>query len=329
MSFIWPAMLVTLLLVPVAALAYLAVQRRRGARAHALAGSGLVTIGSPAALGRRRHLPFFVFLTGFVLLAVSFARPQVALAVPQLSGTVVLAVDVSNSMEAEDIEPTRLAAAQAAAKEFVQRQPAGVSIALVAFGSGTQVAAAPTEDREEVLAAIDRLSTGGGTEIGTGLLAALNLIVDTPITLTPEQIQGDLGDVDIGYFPSAAIVLASDGEATGGADPSAVADLAAAAGVKITTVGIGSAEGAVVEVDGFQVATALDEDMLRSIAELSGGQYFRAQDAATLAQVYDGLDMRWEANAEEVEVTGLFSLAAIVLFLVGAVLSMRLLGRVV
>lgn len=329
MSFIWPVMLVTLLLVPVAALAYLAVQRRRGARADALAGSGLVTIGSPAALGRRRHLPFFVFLTGFVLLAVSFARPQVALAVPQLSGTVVLAVDVSNSMEADDIEPTRLAAAQAAAKEFVQRQPAGVSIALVAFGSGAQVAAAPTEDREEVLAAIDRLSTGGGTEIGTGLLAALNLIVDTPITLTPEHIQGDLGDIDIGYFPSAAIVLASDGEATGGADPSAVADLAAAAGVKITTVGIGSAEGAVVEVDGFQVATALDEDMLRSIAELSGGQYFRAQDAATLSQVYDGLDMRWEANAEEVEVTGLFSLAAIVLFLVGAVLSMRLLGRVV
>ncbi len=329
MSFIWPAMLVTLLLVPVAVLAYLAVQRRRGARADALAGSGLVTIGSPAALGRRRHLPFFVFLTGFVLLAVSFARPQVALAVPQLSGTVVLAVDVSNSMQADDIEPTRLEAAQAAAREFVQRQPAGVSIALVAFGSGAQVAAAPTEDRDEVLAAIDRLSTGGGTEIGTGLLAALNLIVDTPITLTPEEIQGDLGDLDIGYFPSAAIVLASDGEATGGADPSAVADLAAAAGVKITTVGIGSAEGAVVEVDGFQVATALDEDMLRSIAELSGGEYFRAQDAATLSQVYDGLDMRWEANAEEVEVTGLFSLAAIVLFLVGAVLSMRLLGRVV
>ncbi len=329
MSFIWPVMLATLLLVPIAALSYVAVQRRRSGRADALADSGLVTIGSAAALGRRRHIPVICFLVGFTALAVSFARPQVALAVPQLSGTVVLAIDVSNSMAADDIEPTRLEAAQVAAREFVQRQPAGVSVGLVAFGSGAQVVASPTEDREEVLAAIDRLSTGGDTEIGTGLLAALNTIVDEPLAMTKEQLQGDLSDLEIGFYPSAAIVVASDGESTGGPDPSVVADLAAAAGVKITTVGIGSAEGAVVEVDGFQVATALDEELLTNIAELSGGRYYRAEDAAALSAVYDGLDMKWEANAEQVEVTGLFSVVAILIFLVAAALSMRWLGRVV
>ncbi|MDO9486093.1 MAG: VWA domain-containing protein [Actinomycetota bacterium] len=328
MSFIWPLLLATLLLIPLAVFAYLNAQRTRMAQSSNLATSGLVTIGSLSALGRRRHLPFIIFLIGFILLAISFARPQMALAVPQLSGTVVLAVDVSNSMAADDIKPTRLQAAQAAASEFVRQQPAGVSIGLVALGSGAQVIAKPTDDREELLAAIDRLSSGGGTQIGTGLLAALNTVVDEPIIVTPELLEGDISGVSVGYHPSAAIVLASDGESTGGPDPNVVADLAAAAGVKITTVGIGSADGAVIEVDGYQVATALDEEALGQIAELSGGEYYQAQDASALLQVYDGLDMQWQAKAEEVEVTGLFSLAAVVLFLIAGLLSMRWLGRV-
>ncbi|MDP2014105.1 MAG: VWA domain-containing protein [Actinomycetota bacterium] len=329
MSFIWPALLATVLLVPLAVLGYIAGQRRRNIRVNALASSGLVTIGSPTALGRRRHVPFLIFMFGFILLAVSVARPQVALAVPQLTGTVVLAVDVSNSMAADDIKPSRLAAAQAAAKEFVQKQPSGVEIGLVALGSGAQVVAEPTDNRQELLAAIDRLSSGGSTQIGTGLLAALNTILDQPVALTPEQLEGDLTGLDIGYHPSAAIVLASDGEATGGPDPDLVADIAAAAGVKITTVGIGSADGAVIEVDGYQVATSLDAEFLGNIAELTGGKYYQAQDANALLQVYDGLDMQWEVKAEEVEVTALFSLAAVMVFFIAAILSMRWLGRVV
>lgn len=329
MSFLWPAMLATLVVIPLAVIAYTAFQRRRAGRDNALAGSGLVAIGSPAALGRRRHVPFLVFLVGFVVLVLSFARPQVALAVPQLSGTVVLGIDVSNSMAADDIEPSRLAAAQAAARRFVEQQPAGVSIGVVAFGSGAQVVAAPTEDREEVLAAIDRLSSGGGTEIGTGLLAALNSIVDEPIRLTPDEAEGDLRGVDVGYYPSAAIVLASDGEATGGPDPAVIADLVARAGVRVTTIGVGSAQGAVVEVDGYQVATTLDEDLLREVSDLTGGRYYRAADADALSQVYDGLDMRWETKAELVEITGALSAVAIALFLVAALLSIRWLGRVV
>ena len=330
MSFIWPVMLIALVLIPIAVVGYLAFQRSRAARGSALAASGLVTVGTSSATGKRRHVPFAIFLVGFGVLVFALARPEVALAIPKLSGTVVLVIDVSNSMAATDVQPTRLDAAKAAAKEFVNQQPPGVSIGVVAFGSGAQVVAATTEDREEVIKAIDRLKPGGATEISGGLLSALNTIVDDPIILTPEQLQsGDVSAVRIGYHPSAAIVLASDGEATGGTDPAVIADLAASAGIHVTTIGIGSQQGATIEVDGFQVATALDETQLKNIAKLTNGQYFRAADAASLTSVYDRLDMQFQATSETVEITGLLSAIALILFVVAAALSMIWLGRLV
>lgn len=330
MSLLWPVALVALVLVPAGAIAYVLLQRWRTAQATALAGSGLVTIGSPAALGRRRHIPFVLFLVGLTVLLLALARPQVALAVPRLSGTVVLGIDVSSSMAADDIAPSRLEAAKAAARAFVEQQPDGVSVGLVAFGTGAQLVVPPTDDRQEVLAAIDRLTTGGDTEVGTALLTAMNAIVDTPIQLTPEQLEaGDLSDVTVGYHPSAAIVLATDGESTGGPDPLLIADLPAAAGVHVTTIGIGSAEGAVIDVDGIQVATALDEQLLQDVAAATGGSYYRAAGADALAAVYRGLDLQWVAEPEQTEVTGLLSIVAVVVLLAAAAASMRWLGRVV
>ena len=330
MTFLWPVGLAALLLVPVAAVAYAVAQHRRAEQAEARAATGLVTVGSAAALGRRRHLPFALLLVGGTVLALALARPQVAIAVPKLSGTVVLGIDVSNSMAADDVAPTRLEAAKAAARAFVAEQPDGVSVGLVAFSTGAQLVLRPTDDRAEVLAAIDRLATGGDTELGSAILTAMNAIVDAPIQVTAEQLDaGDLSGIDVGFHPSTAIVLASDGESTGGPDPILLADLPAAAGVTVTTIGVGSVEGAVIEVDGVQVATALDEETLAGVAAATNGSYHRATDAQSLADVYRDLDLQWVAESEETEVTGLFAAAAALVLLGAALASMRWLGRVV
>ncbi len=330
MTFLWPAGLAALLLVPAAVIAYVVLQRRRAGQAAARAATGLVTVGTPAALGRRRHVPFALLLVGAAVLAVGLARPQVAIAVPKLSGTVVLGIDVSNSMAADDVAPTRLEAAKKAARAFVAEQPDGVSIALVAFSTGAQLVVRPTQDRAEVLAAIDRLTTGGDTELGSALLTAMNAIVDTPIQVTADQLDaGDLSGIDVGFHPSTAIVLASDGESTGGPDPILIADLPAAAGVRVTTIGIGSTDGAVIDVDGVQVSTLLDEETLTGVAAATNGTYHRATDAQSLEAVYKDLDLQWVAEPEETEVTGLFATGAVLVLLGAALASMRWLGRVV
>jgi Ca-activated chloride channel family protein len=318
-SFSYPFMLVVAGVVTAAGVvAYVALHRRR---TRALAATGL-------AVGQSiRHLPYILFLAALPVLLVGAARPEAPVKVPRASGTVMLVIDASNSMTAKDLEPTRLGAAQQAAVEFVKAQPGSVDIGVVVFGQTALNTQTPTDNHDEAIAAINRLKTGGGTSLGQAILAALSAIVGKPISL-PEN-PDDPPPADLGYWRSATIVLLSDGENTGGPDTEQAALLASDAGVRIETVGIGTEGGATIEVDGFQLSTALNADILTMISDATGGSYHPAGDADALRAATKSIDLRITLQEKLVELTAVFTIAAIVLLAIGAILMIRWYGRVV
>jgi Ca-activated chloride channel family protein len=239
----------------------------------------------------------------------------------------VLAFDASNSMKATDVPPNRLAAVQAAATRFVEDQPDSVDVGVLAFGDQALLTQAPTGDHAAAIAAIKRLNPGGGTSLGQAILVALGTITGKPVRLPADGTTPD--PKALGYWPSATIVLFSDGQQTGGPDAEAAAELAAGAGVRIHTVGIGTTRGATVEVDGYQLGTALDESLLTTVARTTGGAYHRAGDAATLADATKSIDLRLTTKKESVELTAPFAGAALLLLTLGALLGTRWHGRIV
>jgi Ca-activated chloride channel homolog len=328
MSFAWPWMLLALVLVPLVVLWYRGLVRARGARRAQLAELGLV---APAALtsGRRRFVPPALLLVALVLLVTALARPEATVPQPRREGTVILAFDVSASMSATDVTPTRMEAAKTAARAFVERQPATVRIGVVAFGGTGLVTQEATDDRGAVVAAIDRLAPQGGTGLGRGLQTSLGAIVGRPVQVAAQGSSVEPIGPDLGYHGSAAIVLLSDGENTDDPDPVGVADLASGAGVRVYPIGVGRPEGTVLQIDGFQVATRLDEPLLRDIAARTDGRYFPATDQQALSAVYDSIDLAWTVEAEHIELTALFAAVAALLVLVGVGLSVTWFGRAV
>jgi len=336
MSFIWPPMLLTLLLVPLGLGIYLFLDTRRRRRLAKYGGSGLARTagGRPGIRGR---IAPALMLCGLVMMPVALARPEAVVSLPQEEGTVVLAFDVSASMAATDLAPTRMAAAKAAAKDFVEKQPAGVTIGVVAFSDSGVSVQQPSDDQAEVLAAIDRLTPERGTSLAEGILASLNAIAvaeagpwandyytnaspaPTP-TPTPTPVPS-------GTHSPAAIVLLSDGENNENPDPSVAAQDAANAGVRIYTVGIGSVAGTTVDLDGFQVHTQLDAATLQAISQTTGGQYYGATDAQQLLSIYDNLDTQLIIQPQLVEITGILAGVSLLLLLAGAAASMMWLGR--
>ena len=335
MSFAWPPALGFLVLAPLLVLAYMRLVRRRERRTAELSAQGFAPNEAARRVRRRRHVPFALFLAGLTLLLFSLARPQANLRLPEREGTVILAFDISNSMRARDLKPTRLEAAKAAAAAFVERQPSAIRIGVVAFSDGSLVIQPPTKEKAKVKAAVKRLTPLGSTSLGQGIFASLTLIAgktivlpeQTPATGNPEDL--DLDNVEVGFYGSAAIVLLSDGENTARLDPQEVAKLALVAGVKIYPIGIGSPEGTVVEIEGFSVATALDEKSLENIASITDGEYFGAGDAAALSDVYEQLDLEWRTKSERTEVTALATGIAAALFVLGGAMSLLWFGRVV
>jgi len=324
MTFMYPFVLaVAGVLTAAAVSAYVLLQRRRTA---ALAAVGLAHTAGTRRGAVRRHLPYVLILAALPLLLGALARPQATIRVPHASGTVVLVVDASNSMMAKDLQPTRLGAAQQAATSFAEAQPDTVDIGVVVFGQQALTTQAPSDNHDEAVAAIKRLKSGGGTSLGQAILAALTVIVGKPVKLPEDP---NVPQTDLGYWGSATIVLFSDGENTAGPDAELAAGVAADAGVHIETVGVGTTKGATVEVDGFQLATALNEQLLTAISAATGGQYHRAGDAASLAESTRSIDLRIGFKAEPVELTGLLSAAAILLLLVGGVLMVRWYGRLI
>src|SRR5262245_44441054 len=233
-----PWMLVALVLVPCLVVAYWWMLRRRAERAARLASEGLVPTGSHRVRWRR-HIPFALFALALALVGFGLARPTVSLAVPDREGTVILAVDVSNSTGAKDPEPTRLDAAKKAALEFVDEQPRTIRIGVVAFGDSALTVVRPTDVKENVAAAIRRLTVGGGTSLGQGLFASLRAIAGKPLLIDESALDSDTSKVDIGFFGSSAIVLLSDGENTAEPDPADIAEVASTAGVRVHAIGVG------------------------------------------------------------------------------------------
>ena len=333
MNLIWPWMLLGLLVVPLIGWWYRRLLRARSARRAELAALGLVAPDS-AVPGWRRHLPPALLLTALVLLLTALARPEAIVPQPHREGTVILAFDVSASMGAQDLAPTRIEAAKAAARTFLDRQPATIRVGVVAFGGSGLVTQEATVDRRRVLAAVDRLQPEGGTALARGLQTSLGAIVGQPIEVdAPRAPTGTPGvepqGPDLGYHSSAAIILLSDGENTSDPDPIDVAELTSSAGVRVYPIGLGRPEGTVLEVDGFQVATALDEPLLREIATRTDGRYYSAADERALTAVYDSIDLEWTVQTERIELTGLFAAVAAALLLAGVGLALAWFGRAV
>ena len=328
MSFIWPWVLVSLLGLPVCAYLYVRLQRKRDMAAASLGTMGVVREGAAEPAGRRRHVPPIIFLAGIALLAVASARPQLTLPLPRMEGTVVLAVDVSSSMAADDVEPTRLDAAKLTAKTVVDRRPDSARIGVVAFGEGGLVVQPPTDDKDALDATIDRLEPYSGTSLGQGVLTALNLIA--PEGLGPGSRESvPAGDAEPrSAFAPALIVLLTDGENTNAPDPLEVAQAAIDRGVRIHTVGLGTSEGATIEVDGFSLFTQLNEPVLQEIALLTEGTYFAVEDTDDVAAVYEELETEFVVDSREVEVTSALGGIGALLLLAGGALSLSWFGRV-
>jgi Ca-activated chloride channel family protein len=331
MTFIWPALLLLLLLVPLLIGLYIRMQLRRGRIAANLGSLGFMQGAEGGRLGWRRHIPQAIFLVGLTIMMVALARPQTVVSLPRREGTVILAFDVSGSMAAEDMQPTRMEAAKAAARDFVQRQPTSVQIGVVAFSDGGIAVQAPTNDQEAILASIERLTPQRGTSIGHGILASLNEIavsagedVGSPTDPTPMPTPTP---VPRGTYMPAVIVLLTDGENTQSPDPLAAAQAAADRGVRIYTIGIGSTTGITLQVNGFTVVTQLDEAMLQQISQLTDGAYFKAESEEDLHNIYDKLEPQLVTRPEKTEVTSIFAGVSILMLLFGGTFSLLWFSR--
>jgi len=312
-------LVVGLLLAAGLVLGVIRLSRRRSA---ALRAAGV-------SLGGARHRPLGLWfsLAGVVVLAFAMAGPVASLPVARSAGTVILAMDVSHSMTASDVAPTRLAAAQQAALAFIDAQPDTVDIGVVGFDQGALTSALPSADRAVAKAAVENLRTSGGTSLGSAVLGSLSAITGKTVTIGRD---GELPD--LGSWGSATIVLFSDGEDSGGGADDAViaaATVAQNAGIHIDAVGVGTAEGTTVELDGYQIHTALDTDQLTAIAQTTGGSFHPASDAGQLDGVASDIDLRLTVADQDVPLAGAFIGVALVLLTIGALLTSVRTGRFV
>lgn len=341
MSFMWPAMLVSLGLVPLGVAAWLVIERRRQARAAAMGGLGLRASGRTRGGRVRERIPALLFLAAMVVLAVAMARPQAAVSLPRSEGIVMLTVDVSGSMAAADVAPSRMEVARDVARRLVEARPDGVVVGVVAFSDDGLAVQEPTADGAALEQAIERLGPASGTSLGRGIDAALDAIEAMEAGTPPETYSDRSPEPTVAPEPlepgsreAAAIVLLSDGENTGPPAPLQAARTAADAGVRVHTIGVGTLAGTTLEVDGFVIHTQLDEALLARISALTGGTSLaldadaeEAGDSIDPADVYGSLGRQLTARAEPMEVTSLFAGAGVLLLLAGAMTSLVVTGR--
>lgn len=335
MSFIWSHMLWSLLAIPLLVLLYLQMQERRKQLALRYGSLGLMQPAVGMGIGARRHIPAILFLTGLIVLFLALARPQMVLGLPKVEGIVILAFDVSGSMAAEDFSPNRLEAAKAVASDFVSRQPSTVQIGIVAFSDSGFSVQLPTNDQVAILDAISRLRPQRGTSVANGIVVSLNTIATVtgmePVISLDENEASNFEDAEptmVVDDNSAVIVLLTDGENNMNPDPLLAAEFAAERGVRIHTIAVGSAEGTVLEVNGFSVFTQLDETALQQIAQITDGLYFNAQNEEDLREVYESIEPRLMVEQEETEVTSIFAGVSILILLFGGMLSLLWFSRV-
>jgi Ca-activated chloride channel family protein len=346
MTFLWPTMLWLLLAVPALIGLYLLMLRRKKKSAVRYASLAMVKDAMGVGAGFRRHVPPILFLMALTIMIAAIARPAAVVTLPSQRSTVILAMDVSGSMRAEDVEPNRMQASQAAAKAFIAEQPADTRIGIVAFAASALLVQTPTNDREELNQAIDRFHTQRGTAIGSGLLVSLqslfpgeNFETQAPDfrrgggrsrgqSLDEAKPQTEKKVVPPGSFQSAVIILLTDGQTTTGPDPVEAARIAADHGVRVYTVGVGSPQGTVLGYEGRSMRVQLDEDTLQTIADLTRGQYFRASNAKDLRQIYEAMNAQLIMEKTKTEITAGFSAVAAALALISVALSMLWFNRI-
>lgn len=357
MTFFWPFSLLGLLLVPLLAALYVFWLRRR--RKYAVHVSDLSLIRQ--AVGRRptwrRHVPFALMLLSLASLAIGSARPHVVQTVDFDRTSIILAIDVSRSMCANDVEPNRLTVAQDAARTFVRDQSSGTRIGLVAFSGTAQIVVPPTDDADQLVAAIDLFTTSFGTAIGSAQLKAIDAIAEVNDAVAPageELSAGSDGTIEDGDFQPDAVVLLTDGANSSGTDPLFAAEQASLRGVRVYTIGFGTtnptemacgttqvgAQGVGgdsfggftgqfdLETSGFGGENAarllvIDEPTLQSIAALTGGQYFRAENSGELVEVFSQLPTEIGSQQQDEEVSWWFTAAGLIAMLAAVVLSLR------
>jgi Ca-activated chloride channel homolog len=342
MTFIWPTALVLLVAVAGLAVLYVLAQRRRNRYALRYANLSLVREAIGKGPGWRRHVPPAFFLLALAFMSIAVARPQAVVAVPSQEGTVILALDVSGSMLAEDMKPNRMEAAKAAARAFVDKQSESVKIGVVSFSGDASIVQSPTTDKGLVLAAINRLRPQRATAIGRAILVSLDAInesmgseEDLPSSIlnqqnpngTPRPTATPLPAYLQGQHSSASIVLLSDGQNNQFPPPLDIVDQATSRGVRVYTIGVGSAAGTVVRLQGRSVRTALDEATLKKIAQLTDGEYFNASTEQDLRAVYENLTTQLVIRNEKTELTAYFTLTAAILAVMAGAFSLLWFNR--
>lgn len=342
MTFIWPELLWFLVALPLLVAAYFVVLRRKKKLALRYASLGLVREAMGMGQRIKRHIPPLLFFAALAAMLFAIARPQATITLPTQHETVILAMDISGSMRATDVEPNRLVAAQNAAKQFVAEQPENVRIGVVAFAGTATVAQAPTRNREDVIAAIDRFQLQRATAIGSGIIVSLAAIfpdqgIDVgTLTYGAEPRRGEKAvtppppkPVPPGSYSSAVIILLTDGQRTTGPDSIMAAKMAADRGVRVYTVGVGTPEGKIIGFEGWSMRVRLDEETLKEIAKVTNAEYFYAGNAVDLNKVYQALNAKLVLERKKTEITALFAAVAALLAVVSAALSLAWFHRII
>lgn len=349
-SFLWPQMLWLLLALPLLVLLYLWLLRRRQRTALRYANLSIVREALGKGPGWRRHVPPMLLLLALAAMLLAAARPTASITLPSTQQTIILAMDVSGSMRAEDVLPNRLVASQNAAKAFLAELPRHVKVGIVAFAGSAQVVQPITLSREDLVTAIDKFQLQRATAIGSAIVVSLSeLFPDQRISLTdmtysrntdPFAPRGRSLDqsrnteekafqpVEPGSYGSAAIILLTDGQRTTGVDTAEAAKMAADRGVRVYTVGVGTVEGEVIGFEGWSMRVRLDEDTLKDVARTTKAEYFYAGTAENLKQIYQSLSSRLTVEKKETEVSGLLALLAAGMVVLAAGLSLVWFKRV-
>ena len=342
MTFLWPEMLWFMLVLPLLLGAYLWILQRKKKQAVRYASLTMVREAMGVGQRIRRHIPPALFFLALAAMLFALARPQATVTLPTQHETVILAMDISGSMRATDVEPNRLVAAQNAAKQFVAEQPENVRVGVVAFAGTATVAQAPTRNREDVVAAIDRFQLQRATAIGSGIIVSLAAIfpeagIDVgQLTYGADSSKRGQQKADTpphkpvppGSYASAVIILLTDGQRTTGPDSIMAAKMAAERGVRVFTVGVGTPEGKIIGFEGWSMRVRLDEETLKAVADITRGEYFYAGNAVDLKKVYQTLNAKLVMERKKTEVTALFSGLAALLAVVSAALSLAWFHRI-
>ena len=331
MNFLFPLGLWFILIVPILIALYVWAQRRRQKYALRYASLSLVKEAMGRGPGIRRHIPPALFLASMFFMMAAVARPVTVVKMPVQEGVVILAIDVSGSMQAEDLKPNRIEAAKEAAKAFVARQGEDVSVGIVSFSGDASLVQSPTTDHDLVVKAIDRLRPQRATAIGRGILTSLDAIFENDEEIPPsvqalQRLEASGGQAPLPSAPPggtlnapATIILLSDGQNNQFPAPLQIIGEAIGRGIRVYTVGVGSPEGTILRLQGRQIRTRLDEATLKQIAELTEAEYYNASNSADLREVYEKLSTQLVLREQKTEVTSyLTAIAAVLSILAGA-----------